>query len=162
MLEIKPIENLVEALDMVEVRNSGRQYMTTNAMTISVPEQIDWYAHAYLPANEAGHAYAFVGYENKQAAAYGLVVLRDEDYWVTGVLAPQTRGRGRGEQLFRHLSEFVFDNGLSERVLLDVLKTNDRAIRLYQSLGFVALFDDEQKFVMTLNKEDYESQFANL
>ncbi|GAB6988280.1 GNAT family N-acetyltransferase [Paenibacillus pini] len=47
------------------------------------------------------------------------------------------RGRGIGKVLLRSLIDWATENPLIEKVNLDVFATNDRAISLYQSMGFI-------------------------
>lgn len=159
-MRIEYVETLDQALDMARVRNSGREYMTHDQHEISPAEQASWFEKHYLPLNVAGYTHGFVGYEESTPIAYGLVNLLDEDYWLTGVIDPDYRGNGYGEYLFRHLSEFTL--GMSPRVMLDVLASNDRAQRLYEKLGYKALHRDGERIVMCLDKEDYAAQPANI
>lgn len=161
MLNIKEVNTAREALDIAFVRNTGREFMTGNANYITVAEQLSWYDEVYKPANRLGLIYAFAGYVATMPVAYGLVTLRDEDYWLTGVIHDKYRGQGHGEQLFRHLSEYTLDN-LAPRVMLDVYEHNDRALALYGKIGYELLFKEDTRLVMCLDKEKYEPQLANV
>ncbi|MGH8249854.1 MAG: GNAT family N-acetyltransferase [Steroidobacteraceae bacterium] len=45
-------------------------------------------------------------------------------------------GSGRGRQVCEHVLRYVFDILGAHRLSLDVIETNERAVRLYASLGF--------------------------
>lgn len=154
MLDIKEVSTARQALDIAFVRNTGREFMTGNSSYITVSEQLAWYDEVYKPANKAGYLHAFAGYIATMPVAYGLIALRDEDYWVTGVIHDRYRGQGNGEQLFRHISKYALD-GLASRVMLDVYEHNDRALELYGKLGYAVLFKDGNRLVMCLDKENY-------
>lgn len=160
MLAVREIATAREALDIAFVRNTGREFMTGNSSYITVAEQLAWYEELYKPANRMGVLYAFAGYIATMPVAYGLVALRDEDYWVTGVIHDKYRGKGHGEQLFRHLSEFAL--GIAPRVMLDVYEHNDRALALYGKLGYEVMFKEDTRLVMCLDKERYEPEPANV
>ncbi|QKS69927.1 GNAT family N-acetyltransferase [Paenalkalicoccus suaedae] len=52
-------------------------------------------------------------------------------------VATKWRGQGVGEALLVTLLEFASEHASIDTVRLDVLATNERAIRLYEKLGFV-------------------------
>ena len=52
-------------------------------------------------------------------------------------MVKEWRGRGVGAALLEALLEWAAASPIIERVCLEVFATNDRAIRLYEKLGFV-------------------------
>ena len=54
---------------------------------------------------------------------------------LTGVIDESNRGKGFGRQLFLDLIEEAKKN--TNKIHLEVLDTNKRAINLYKSLGFI-------------------------
>jgi ribosomal protein S18 acetylase RimI-like enzyme len=129
--------------------------MTGNPNLLTQDQQLDWYYKEYTPAHDNGLCHAFVGYEDGKPIAYGLVTQREEDFWVTGVITTEARGYGYGEQLFRYLTSFVFDNDIARRVMLDVLVGNERALQLYRKIGFASMCRVDNKLTMYLDKEKY-------
>ena len=154
MFSIKPVETRNEALHIAEVRNSGREFMTHDPDYIAPHQQTEWFQRVYLAENLMGRMHAFVGYEGIEPVAYGMARQIDEDYWVSGVVSSEARGKGYGELLFKYLSAYTL-TFLSDRVMLDVLKTNERAIGLYKKLGYTVLTEEADCLVMCLDKEAY-------
>lgn len=159
-MRIEYVETLEQALGMAYVRNTGKEFMTNSRDEITPANQAEWFDNHYLILNAAGICHAFIGYEEGDPMAYGLVNRLDEDFWVTWVISPKYQGSGYGEELFRHLSEFTLD--MAPRVMLNVLATNVRAQNLYRKLGYKALTADGDIIVMCLDKEDYEPKLANV
>lgn len=150
-LQIKPVDNVFDALQIAEVRNSGREFMTHDQHEISQEEQVVWFTNTYLLENEAGNLFAFCGYEGGVSVAYGLVK-RDfhDDFWLTGVVRPEAQGRGYGFELFDFLTDFALDR--VDCVYLDVLRSNEKAQALYRKLGFQALDSEAEIIVMRKTK----------
>jgi RimJ/RimL family protein N-acetyltransferase len=63
---------------------------------------------------------------------------------------PGFQGMGIGRQLMGSLIRWAQDNPAIEKVFLNVFATNHRAIRLYQSLGFI----EEGRFVKGVKQPD--------
>ena len=53
------------------------------------------------------------------------------------MIEPSYRNRGIGKALIVNVLDWAAENPLIEKVCLGVLSTNERAIRLYESLGFM-------------------------
>jgi ribosomal protein S18 acetylase RimI-like enzyme len=149
-LRIKPVENLAEALQIAEVRNSGRDYLTNDGEYISANVQAVWYDNVYLDKHSDGELDAYIGHEYHLPVAYGMIAYKDKALWLTGVIAPEYQGRGYGRTLFDFLANTANETG--ETVMLDVLNSNERARRLYDSLGFMAVGGDERKTIMELRR----------
>lgn len=74
-----------------------------------------------------------------------------------GIGDPEQRGRGYGEEAVRLILNFAFDELNLHRIQLTVFSYNERAIRLYERLGFVregvmreALLRDGRRWDMLL------------
>ena len=128
-----------DALEIAQVRNTGSEFMTHDKEVITPDEQQKWFLKYYQIAERIGDTYAFIGRLGAIPVAYGLANRKDDAYYLTGVIAPEAQGNGYGRQLFTHLRDFVLDELGQDRVMLDVLSTNERARQLYASLGFEAL-----------------------
>lgn len=155
MLNIKPVTDIRDAWLVAKIRNSGRKYMTGDKTELKYDAQMDWYKDTYLTANKLNEMFLFIGYEDTTPTAMGFISLRDKNYWITGIIAPEGQGKGYGKQLFKFLTEYTLT--LSSTVMLDVLKTNDRAIGLYHKLGYTDVERDNKRIVMCLNRSDYEA-----
>lgn len=77
--------------------------------------------------------WAFIGYLDGNAVAYGLIRWDDNKYpWISGGIKEEARGLGLGREVFQLLTE----NAQPRPARLDVLASNKKAIRLYESLGW--------------------------
>lgn len=150
-LVIKPVETMDEALAIAEIRNTGREYMTHDQHEINEIEQAAWFTRTYQEAHRRGDMHAFIGSVGHVAAAYGMVQRKSGDYWLTGVVAPEQRGKGFGEQLFRFLGEYALT--LDDIVYLDVLERNKGARHLYEKLGYEYVEPKQQNGVLIMLKE---------
>lgn len=139
-LVYRQIASITDAMQIMAVRNSGHAYMTHDSREITASEQHKWYNEIYLPKNKNGEMFAYCGYEQGNPVAYGMIQKKDDRYWVTGVISPECRGKGYGKELFRLLRDLVISS-LSPDVYLDVLRTNERAVSLYEKLGFENIGD---------------------
>lgn len=119
-----------------------------------------WNRRAFEREFELDYSYSFVLEEGEKLIGYAIVwrVLEDvnlmsiaisRDYW----------GKGYGRKLMSFLIEYFKKE--AKRFLLDVRKSNIRAIRLYQSLGFSIVSerrryysDGEDAFQMLLELEE--------
>lgn len=145
-LFLRPVQRVEQAQEIALVRNSGRDFMTKDQAEISPERQAQWFAHTYVQANHEGRLFAFVGYDGAEAVAYGLVKRDGDDFWLTGVVAPEAQGNGYGRELFKFLTEFALHR--APAAMLDVLKTNTKAQKLYQSLGYTEVGEKGEVIVM--------------
>lgn len=96
-----------------------------------VQEHLDSPGKILLLAEVTGTIIANVSFENggsrrvAHRGSLGIAVVKE---W---------RGRGVGAALLEALLEWAAASPIIERVCLEVFATNDRAIRLYEKLGFV-------------------------
>lgn len=78
---------------------------------------------------------SLVAYNGAELAGVAALALRGDRGWVAGLaLVPAQRGRGRGRQLMAALLERARDCGV-RRLSLEVLRGNEAARRLYESVG---------------------------
>jgi ribosomal protein S18 acetylase RimI-like enzyme len=122
------------------IRNNCRLYMTNNQEMISRQQQIDWYKN--LNTDEYKVFLFKVPHEGiYHPIGYGIVKLDSGSAVLTGGIIRGYRGFGYGEVLFKEL----VSQGLQYRkcVRLDVLRSNSRALKLYQKLGFVITDGDD-------------------
>jgi len=147
-LLIRPVQRILQAIDIGEIRNRGREYMTNDRREKTQHEQAQWFQKVYLPEHAAGNMFAFVGYMDAEPAAYGMVRYQGGHYWVTGVIHPDHHGKGYGEELFRFLTDFALYR--HDHAMLEVLKSNTKAQKLYAKLGYEKVSEDGDKLVMRL------------
>ena len=126
--EIRPVTTLRDAQIMRGIRNECRSYMTNDTSYISFFRQARWWRKVKNDPNW----WLYLFWYNGSPIGYGIIRKKDM-YWVSGGIIAQSRGHGFGRHLFSFLTQ-VATNGHS--AYLEVLKTNERAFNLYQSLGY--------------------------
>lgn len=147
-IAMREVEDVFDAEDMRLVRNQVAQYMTHNNQRISRQDQCEWYRTVYTPLRDKNAMVGFVLHKAEAPVGYGLVSRRHGVYWVSGGLVKEVRGKGEGERLFSSLTEYVLNDLHQDAVYLDVQKDNERAIGLYQKLGYVALDERDDLLIM--------------
>lgn len=151
-MHVRPMETLGDALAIAEVRNTGSHFMTHDQELIQPSDQARWFLQTYQLATTRGDTYAFIGREDTEPVAYGLVNRLHDSYWLTGVITPESQGKGYGRALFEHLGQFVLGSLDENHVMLDVLSDNTRAVNLYKSLGYVPIKQQAGLITMELIK----------
>ncbi len=119
-----------------------------------------WSRKAFEREFELKHSHRFVLEEAGEIIGYAVVWSVYEDATLMSIaIRKDMWGQGYG----RRLMEFLIDyfRGKAQRLLLDVRRSNIRAIRLYQSLGFKIVAerkgyysDGENAFQMVLELEE--------
>ncbi|MEL1134707.1 ribosomal protein S18-alanine N-acetyltransferase [Desulfitobacterium sp. THU1] len=79
--------------------------------------------------------YFCLEYEGKVIGYMGLWFILEEGHITNVAIAPEYRGKRRGEFLMRSVIDFMVREGM-ERMTLEVRATNTSAQRLYERLGF--------------------------
>ena len=82
----------------------------------------------------------------------------DEDFVFGVQLKPELTGKGLGERVIRDIIEYAKNNYNHETLHLGVVKFNERAIKLYKRVGFVA----EAETVWNIRGNDYEAIIMGL
>jgi ribosomal protein S18 acetylase RimI-like enzyme len=131
-------ENEIERLRLI--RNNCRQFMTNNQQEISRSEQLAWFK-SLDPDRHKVFLFKVPHEGVYYPVGYGIVNLDNWSAVLTGGIVTGYRGLGYGRKLFEEL----VSQGLQyrKRVRLDVLRSNERAISLYKSLGFVMTDGDD-------------------
>ncbi len=125
---LRPAIGPIDALRMLWVRNTCREFMTRNQSPIGVFGQLRW----WLTHDPNLHPYLL--WIADTVAGYGIVLEGDGRGLLTGGLLPAFRGMGLGADLFTSLIESARERNLLPA--LEVLEANPRARRLYTNLGF--------------------------
>lgn len=126
------------------IRNYCKDYMTRNTSYITPKQQQEWFSTAYLKYD------LFIAYAVEYGAiivdaGYGVINKTENEYLLTGGLMPDYRDKGYGQGLFKFLID-TCDKKWPIR--LEVLKTNIRAFKTYEKLGFVIIGEDERIYRM--------------
>lgn len=147
-LFFKRVETDEEAELLRLIRNQCREYMTRNTEIITQEQQKAWFKTAYdkydlflVYAIEYGASVTFAG--------YGVIHKNLSESLVTGGLLPEYRNRGLGHDLFKFLTDTSVKRKLP--VKLEVLKSNQRAFKVYEKLGYTVYDETDKIFKMEYN-----------
>lgn len=121
VLKIVPVTTLKQALVVRQIRNACREYMTRDQSKVSFFKQLRWWF--FKPKTRRVVMVTNHGYE----IGYGVINGNE----ITGCILKDWRGEGAGRFLFEYLTREVPKPGS-----LEVLSSNIRARRLYESLGW--------------------------
>lgn len=121
-----------------------------------------WSRKAFEREFELDYSYKFVIEEGESIIGYAIVWKVFEDVNLMSIaIKKDLWGKGYGKRLMEFLIEYF--RGKAQRILLDVRRSNIRAIRLYQSLGFKIFSeriryysDGENAFQMVLELEEID------
>lgn len=124
--------------DRGEYIDMAREFYNSPAVLKSVPEE---YFDVMLNECLSSPVYAecFILEEGGKAAGYGIILKSFSQeaggpvIWFDELfIRKEYRGKGFGGQFFN----FIFENFPAARYRLEVEKENERAVKLYQRLGF--------------------------
>lgn len=135
-----------DALTVSRIRNACREFMTHDQREITPDGQEKWWG-------SLDHGLYRLFLLSCAQTPVGFGVLRtEEEVWLTGGLLPDWRGKGLGTELFKNLCQEAADLSYPE-VWLDAFGSNERAVRVYEKLGFVRQSEQEGVVIM---KRDLE------
>jgi len=144
MLVFKRVTTPAEAEILRTIRNDCKDFMTRSTDYITPEQQAEWFKTAFKKY-ELYIAYAVEYGAIVVNAGFGVIHLEDEQYLLTGGLTPDYRDKGLGTPLFK----FLIDNCNKQLpIRLEVLKTNTRAFKTYEKLGFSITGEKEKIFTM--------------
>jgi ribosomal protein S18 acetylase RimI-like enzyme len=130
---------------MRQIRNSCKKYMTRNSKEITIEQQKKWFdsldSDQYKP---------FIFKTNENDLGYGMLYFENNEIFLTGGLLPYYRNLGYGKILFNCLIDK--SNEYNKPVKLEVLKTNIRAVKTYESLGFKLYSENDVVYKMCLEQ----------
>lgn len=149
MTSVATATHLGHALLLREMRNECAQFMTRYTEKIGIFAQLKWFYTKYLPELKAKKAKAYIFYYLGSPVAYGYVTIEGKKVWLTGGVKEFFRGKAFGKELFNHL---LWDNR-DKIPYLEVLKSNERAIKLYKKLGFELVSENERIYTMKRSKK---------
>lgn len=145
VLIYKKVETEEEAEILRTIRNQCREFMTRSTDFITKEQQAAWFKNAgdkydlfLVYAIEYGAAAVFAG--------YGVVHKNIDESLLTGGLLPDYRNQGLGQDVFQFLIESSMKRKLPIR--LEVLKTNQRAFKVYEKLGFIVYQETDKVYKM--------------
>lgn len=149
-LVFKRVTTANEAEMLRVIRNQCKDFMTRSTDEITPEQQQEWFKTAFKKY-ELYIAYAIEHGVCIVDAGYGLIHLNDGEYLLSGGLVPGYRDKGLGSVLFK----FLVDNcNKQQPIRLEVLKSNTRAFKVYEKLGFKTYSETDRIYLM---EYDYDS-----
>lgn len=124
------------------IRNSCREFMTRDTHEITIEEQAAW-----AKSLDRTVCCPFLLWVEGDAIGYGLIRKEGEQWWLSGGLLPEWRGKGWGTILFGLLLMKA-----PRPVYLEVKLSNRKAVRLYAKLGFTPTQVDPENDRMVMVK----------
>lgn len=144
MLVFKRVTTAAEAEILRKIRNDCKDYMTRSTSLITYEQQQEWFKTAFKKY-ELYIVYYIEHGVCAVDAGFGVIHLNNEEYMLTGGLIPSYRDKGLGSSLFK----FLIDNCNKQLpIRLEVLKTNTRAFKTYEKLGFIIIGENDRIFTM--------------
>jgi ribosomal protein S18 acetylase RimI-like enzyme len=139
MLFFKRVLTHADAEVLRNIRNACRSFMTRSNEYITAEQQTEWFKTAHVKYD----LYIVYAIENGVIIVdigFGVIHLESEQYFLTGGLTPDYRGKGLGLPLF----QFLINNCKKQLpIRLEVKSGNLRAIKLYENLGFYCIGNKE-------------------
>ena len=143
-LVFKRVTTANEAEMLRVIRNQCKDFMTRSTEEITPEQQQQWFKTAFKKY-ELYIAYAIEHGACIVDAGYGLIHLNEGEYLLSGGLVPGYRDKGLGSVLFK----FLVDNcNKQQPIRLEVLKSNTRAFKVYEKLGFNVYDETDKIFLM--------------
>lgn len=130
--ELTPIKSVFDALQVREIRNQCRFFMTNDVSELSIVKQLYWYFFLYKKKNKEGTLRCFLLKSSTKSLGFGVIREIHGTYWLTGGLGEKYRGKGIGTVLFQK----IIQKAPSPIIWLEVLESNSVARKLYKKLGF--------------------------
>jgi len=114
------------------VRNSFSEQFLHNSKQFTIQETEDWFKYNYPD-------YYIIELENEKIGYFRLSnhSIENKNIYVGMDIAKEYQGKGYGYYVFNKFIDYLFDVYDLNKVSLEVLKTNQKAIRLYEKLGFI-------------------------
>jgi ribosomal protein S18 acetylase RimI-like enzyme len=130
VIKLVPVSWPWQALQMAQIRNTCRMFLTNDTSYIGPWRQLQW----WWSIRNDPTTLPFLFIVGERTVGYGLVRYIHAGWFVSGGLRPQSRGSGLGRYLFKELCAVVA--AMNQTIHLEVLETNLRARKLYRGLGF--------------------------
>jgi len=132
---LKLVDNLREAMQVRELRNSCRDYLTNNRAHIGIGRQLFWYFRYYRNAKATGKYRLYIWYDDRGVAlGYGALALDDGKLLITECVATKHRGRGHGSSILDRLVRIALEE--KRDLVAEIWATNEGSVALHEKAGF--------------------------
>jgi ribosomal protein S18 acetylase RimI-like enzyme len=153
MYFLSPIENLEQVEKVRLIRNDCCEFMTRHQNKITKEQQLDWYNlldESKMKVYLFHESYCGVAFSDP--IGYGVVKIESDKILLTGGLKSVQRNKGLGVILFDLLIKEAKRYNLP--ICLEVLKSNLRAKKVYEKLGFKDSGETKTTYEMVYSGED--------
>lgn len=150
------------------IRNNSREFLHDSSW-FSLNDTIDWFEH------QTDLYYAIRTREGKMVGYFRTSDWdrKNKTVCIGADIDPEYRGKGIAKQSYPYFMRHLFDKHSMRKVWLEVLSFNERAIGLYNSLGFVyegakrahVLNGDGiayDSIIMSMLREEYQEKYGDL
>jgi RimJ/RimL family protein N-acetyltransferase len=131
MITVKPLSKLdLEFLN--KVRNENAAEFLHDSRTFTLPDTQEWFA-------KTKPDYYLILVENTPAGYFRIInhSTTNKNLYIGADLAKEYQGKGIGFQAYNYFLPYLFKEYDLNKITLEVLGNNSRAINLYYKLGFV-------------------------
>lgn len=146
IIKIFPVKTEHELQSVRKIRNQCKHFMTRYNEDITEKQQSEWF-------EKLDHDMNWLFIFNKiyhgvivDSIGYGFNRIENNSILLTGGLIESERGKGYGRALFSFLLEHA--KAFKLPIKLEVLKNNIPAKKLYESLGFISINENESSIKM--------------
>ena len=132
MINFKKLKGIEDLHFINEIRNKYSEQYLYDSRTFNLTETYDWYKKNnpdwYMILNDE----KLIGYF--RLSDYSI---ENMNIYVGADIAPEHTGKGLGYLAYKAFLPYLFNEYGLNKVSLEVLSTNERAIHLYKKLGFI-------------------------
>jgi len=146
MLLFRPI-TVDDAPFINRVRNGYAKEFLHTDKTFTLEETVAWIG---LATNNIPY---WIIELDRIVVGYFRLSIQEDKLYIGADIAPEHTGKGIAKQSYKFFIPFVLEKYNTNELYLEVLSTNHRAKRLYDSLGFVEI----SRYPMEKNGESIES-----
>ena len=114
-----------------KIRNGYASEFLHNSDSFSLEETVEWF-------NKTNPQYYIINYLGDKIGYFRLTNFSDssKSVYVGADISPEFTGEGLGYKSYLEFIPFLFEKYNLNKINLEVLSTNERAIHLYKKLGF--------------------------
>jgi RimJ/RimL family protein N-acetyltransferase len=132
----KPVVSLAEAMQVRQLRNSCRGYLTNHQGSIGILRQALWYFQQYRDVSKRGMYRLYLLYAaTHRPVGYGALHLLNQKLYVTECVSPAYRGHGYGALILDGLIALARPE--QRDLVAEIWAANERSLRLHEKRGFV-------------------------
>lgn len=147
-----------DAKFILKLRTDGRLNEFLSQTKPNIEEQKEWIEKYKSREREKIEYYYIIEYNNVKYGTLRIYNINNKvATWGSWIISPE-RPKGLADLSAYESFKICFEKLDLEKLVLDVLKNNKKAIYLYEKYGFKKYKEDEEYFYYYLTKENYENK----